>query len=86
MTKEKLNKIVEVLANGRVYNTSEDFSLSLSENVYNGNYYGRIDIFPNNSKKGFYGHIIPYLWAIAVGFGVFMSFEVMNGTVVCELD
>ena len=85
MTKETSLAIIEQLANDPIYNTSNDYSLSVRPLEICGRDYWKVTVFPSDFCPFFSKFEITQLLKLALDMDCYISFNSVNGVPVCKL-
>ena len=84
MTKKQFRGLVDNLANVCNFNTTNSYSLSLDETLFDDFYHARLLVFTMNPNGVFCSSDIALLLSLATAFGVNVYFETVNGVTVAK--
>lgn len=84
MTKKQFRGLVDTLANVCTLNTSNAYSLSLTESQFFEYYYANILVFTMNPHGAFCSSDIGLLLSLATAWNVQLYFETINGVTVAK--
>lgn len=84
MTKKQLRGLVDCLANVCTFNTSNVYSLSLDETIWDEYYQASLLVFTMNPRGVFCSSDINLLLSLATAWNVQLYFETVNGVTVAK--
>lgn len=84
MTYETYKQVLQALANGRLYNTTNDYSVSIDEFTYNGVTRYSLDVYPSEHYPWFTSSSLVCLLAIAEVFDVTFCMNTRHGCIIAS--
>lgn len=84
MTKKQFRGLVDNLANVCHFNTTNSYSLSLQESVFEEFYHANLLVFTMNPRGVFTSCDVALLLSLASAFNVSVYFETVNGVTVAK--